>query len=50
MINRQTIQKAKQAHRNTLLQTLERRLQVAKANGENNLVAQLEAEKRYYLN
>ncbi|WP_161486826.1 hypothetical protein A5482_000140 [Cyanobacterium sp. IPPAS B-1200] len=49
MINKNTAQQAKQAHRNTLLETLEHRLQVAKANGKNDLVNQLEAEKRYYL-
>ena len=34
MINKNTAQQVKQAHRNTLLETLEHRLQVAKANGK----------------
>lgn len=49
MIDKTTVENARQAHRNTLLETLERRLEVAKAKGQTALVDQLEAEKRYYL-
>lgn len=49
MINQTTVENARQAHRNSLLETLERRLEVAKSNGQTALVNQLEAEKRYYL-
>ena len=49
MINQNIIENARQAHRNSLLQSLERRLEVAKAKGQTALVDQLEAEKRYYL-
>ncbi|WP_308254200.1 hypothetical protein [Geminocystis sp. GBBB08] len=48
MINQKTVESARQAHRNSLLQTLEHRLEVAKSKGQTALVAQLEAEKSYY--
>jgi hypothetical protein len=49
MINPKTVESARQSHRNSLLETLERRLEVAKSKGQTALVNQLEAEKRYYL-
>ncbi len=49
MINNKDINNATQAHRNSILKTLEHRLKVARANGKTALVDQLEAEKRYYL-
>ena len=49
MINQNIIENARQAHRTTLLKTLEHRLEVAKAKGQTALVDQLEAEKSYYL-
>ncbi|MGI0481272.1 hypothetical protein ACN4EE_10810 [Geminocystis sp. CENA526] len=49
MINQKTVENARQAHRNALLETLERRLEVAKAKGQTALVSQLEAERNYYL-
>lgn len=48
MENKQ-IEATRQTHRASLLKSLERRLEVAKANGQTKLVNQLEAEKRYYL-
>ncbi|WP_373481208.1 hypothetical protein [Geminocystis sp.] len=48
MINTQNIESARQAHRTTVLKTLEHRLEVAKSKGQNTLIAQLEAEKSYY--
>jgi hypothetical protein len=41
-------QKAKQAHRVNIQKSLEHRLEVAKANGDNALVRQLEAELKYF--
>lgn len=49
MINPKTVESARKAHRNTLLQTVEHRLEVAKSKGQTALIAQLEAEKSYYL-
>jgi hypothetical protein len=49
MISKKTAQGAIQAHRTTLLKTLEHRLEVAKSKGQTALIAQLEAEKSYYL-
>lgn len=49
MINPKTVESARQAHRTTLIKTLEHRLEVAKSKGQTALVAQLEAEKGYYL-
>ncbi len=48
MISQKALENARQAHRTNLLKSLEHRLEVAKANGQNALVQQLEAEKRYY--
>lgn len=48
MISKKALENARQAHRTNLLKTLERRLEVAKANGQSALIEQLEAEKRYY--
>ncbi len=45
----QRFQQTADLHRANLLKTLERRLQVARAKGEQTLVRQLEAEKNYYL-
>lgn len=41
---RQLLQEASQAHRNNIQRTLERRLSVARAQGNNRLVEQLEQE------
>lgn len=49
MINQTIVENARQAHRKSLLETLERRLEVAKSKGQTALVNQLEAEKNYYL-
>lgn len=38
----------RQVHRNSLLKSLEHRLDVAKKNGNTTLIEQLEAEKDYY--
>jgi hypothetical protein len=49
MFSSKTLEQTRQAHRANLLKTLEHRLEVAKAEGKTNLIAQLEAEKNYYL-
>ena len=49
MLSSKTLDQTKQAHRATLIKTLEHRIEVAKAQGKTNLVAQLEAERNYYL-
>ncbi len=49
MIKLQSNKKAQTVHNQNVLKTLEHRLQVARAKGQNALVAQLEAEKNYYL-
>lgn len=46
--NQQGFQNPTQAHRASILKSLEHRLEVAKANGDENLTRQLEAEKRNY--
>lgn len=43
----QMISQAVQAHRENLRRNLQRRLEVARASGDENLVRQLEAEARY---
>ena len=37
-----------QTHRANILKSLEHRLEVARAKGETSLIAQLEAERKYY--
>lgn len=49
MIKNKNRDTAKQAHRDSILKSLDHRLEVAKANGQSDLIAQLEAERRYYL-
>lgn len=49
MIKNKNRDNTKEAHRDSILKSLDHRLEVAKANGQNDLIAQLEAEKRYYL-
>ncbi|RUR84609.1 hypothetical protein ACF3DV_20125 [Chlorogloeopsis fritschii PCC 9212] len=44
----QRLQTAVDVHRANILKSLEHRLQVAKTNGDENLLRQLEAEKTYY--
>jgi hypothetical protein len=44
----QCYRQAAQIHQANILKSLEHRLEVARAKGEQNLVLQLEAEKRYY--
>lgn len=43
-----SFQKASQTHRASIQRSLEHRLQVARAKGDENLIRQLEAEKNYY--
>jgi hypothetical protein len=43
----QTITQATQAHRDTLRKNIQRRLEVARAKGDEVLVRQLEAEAQY---
>lgn len=50
MLNNKVNNLVKDAHRTNILKTLEHRLEVAKAQGKNALVAQLEAERSYYIN
>jgi hypothetical protein len=44
----QAIQKAEEAHRQSMKKSVEHRLQVAKSQGDENLIRQLEAEQAYY--
>ncbi|MFM6044734.1 MAG: hypothetical protein ACKO2Z_01670 [Sphaerospermopsis kisseleviana] len=44
----QAIQKAEEAHRQSMKKSVEYRLQVAKSQGDENLIRQLEAEQAYY--
>lgn len=44
----QRFQQAAETHRTNIQKSLEHRLQVAKANGDERLIRQLEAEKNYY--
>jgi hypothetical protein len=44
----QGYQRTVEVHRANMLKSLEYRLQVAKAKGDERLVLQLEAEKTYY--
>ncbi|MDJ0714399.1 MAG: hypothetical protein QNJ54_09285 [Prochloraceae cyanobacterium] len=46
-ISRETLQKAASAHRQSLINSLKHRLEVARASGDDNLVGQLEAEAKY---
>lgn len=41
-------QKAREAHQVNIKINLERRLQVARANGDEDLIRQLEAEMQYF--
>ncbi|MBD2166075.1 hypothetical protein H6G64_19060 [Calothrix sp. FACHB-156] len=43
----QVANKAKEAHRVNIQRNIERRLQVARANGDDKLVRQLEDEMKY---
>ncbi len=43
----QAANNAKEAHRENIQRNIERRLQVARANGDETLVRQLEDEMRY---
>ncbi|ADI65610.1 hypothetical protein [Trichormus azollae] len=44
----QSIQRADEAHRQNIQKSVEHRLEVAKAKGDDKLVRQLEAEQAYY--
>ena len=44
----QLLQKATVAHRVNIQRSLQHRLEVARANGDENLIRQLEAEVNYY--
>ncbi|WP_013323320.1 hypothetical protein [Gloeothece verrucosa] len=46
--NDKNVSPLSQIHRANLLKRLEHRLEVARANGQHHLIAQLEAERRYY--
>jgi hypothetical protein len=43
----QTVRKAREAHRESIQKSLEHRLEVARAKGDEQLIRQLEAEIRY---
>ncbi|MBC1241868.1 MULTISPECIES: arginine synthesis PII-interacting regulator PirA [Nostoc] len=43
----QAARKAREAHRENIQKSLEHRLQVARAKGDEQLIRQLEAEMRY---
>jgi hypothetical protein len=44
----QAVQKAEEAHRQSIKKSVEHRLEVAKSQGDENLIRQLEAEQAYY--
>ncbi|MBD2194699.1 MULTISPECIES: arginine synthesis PII-interacting regulator PirA [Calothrix] len=44
----QAANRAKEAHKQNIQRDIERRLQVARSKGDENLVRQLEAEMRYF--
>ncbi|MBW4671804.1 MAG: hypothetical protein KME60_31370 [Cyanomargarita calcarea GSE-NOS-MK-12-04C] len=44
----EAVQKTEQAHRQNIQKSVERRLQVARANGNESLVRQLEAELKHF--
>jgi hypothetical protein len=44
----QPVKKADEAHRQNIQRSVEHRLEVAKAKGDDKLVRQLEAEQAYY--
>jgi hypothetical protein len=44
----QAIQKAEEVHRQSMKKSVEYRLEVARAKGDENLIRQLEAEQAYY--
>jgi hypothetical protein len=44
----QAMQKAQQAHKQNIQRSLEHRLQVARAKGDEKLIRQLEAEMNYF--
>lgn len=46
-VRQEKAMKASQTHRVNLQKNLQRRLEVARANGDENLVRQLEAEANY---
>ena len=47
-INRKNFQQSAQTHRANIQRSLEHRLEVARAKGDETLIRQLEQEKRYY--
>ncbi len=44
----ETANKAQEAHKQNILRSLEHRLEVARAKGDDNLVRQIEAEMRHF--
>lgn len=44
----QAMQKAREAHKQNIQRSLEHRLQVARAKGDEKLIRQLEAEMNYF--
>ena len=44
----QSLQNLAENHLNNIQKSLEHRLEVARAKGDKNLIAQLEAEQKYY--
>ncbi|MDC0833368.1 hypothetical protein CKA32_003948 [Geitlerinema sp. FC II] len=46
-ITRKAVREAAETHRTAMMQTLQRRMEVARANGDEKLLRQLEAEANY---
>ncbi|MBW4635993.1 MAG: hypothetical protein KME30_30160 [Iphinoe sp. HA4291-MV1] len=44
----EVIKKARKAHQLNIIRSLEHRLEVARAKGDENLIRQLEAEMKYF--
>lgn len=44
----EVVKKAREAHRENIIRSLQHRLEVARAKGDENLIRQLEAEMRYF--
>jgi hypothetical protein len=44
----EVVKKAREAHRENIRRSLQHRLEVARAKGDENLIRQLEAEMKYF--
>ncbi|BAU07330.1 MULTISPECIES: arginine synthesis PII-interacting regulator PirA [Fischerella] len=44
----EVVKKARETHRENIRRSLQHRLEVARAKGDENLIRQLEAEMRYF--